>query len=90
MISVLKCLYEAGLRVLSFRIKSERLYKLSQIFGLKRVGHTGTLDPMASGLLVVCFGKYTKLVNELNSLNKDSFTRLTSLFFVNLWVLLIL
>ena len=45
--------------------------KLSQIFGLKRVGHTGTLDPMASGLLVVCFGKYTKLVNELTSLNKD-------------------
>ena len=31
-ISVLKCLYEAGLRVLSFRFKSERLYKLSQIF----------------------------------------------------------
>ena len=45
--------------------------KLSHIFGLKRVGHTGTLDPMASGLLVVCFGKYTKLVNELTSLNKD-------------------
>ena len=29
----------------------------------KKVGHTGTLDPLATGVLVICFGKYTKLVD---------------------------
>lgn len=37
----------------------------------KKVGHTGTLDPLATGVLVVCLGKYTKLVDMLTSLNKE-------------------
>ena len=37
----------------------------------KKVGHTGTLDPLATGVLVVCVGKYTKLVDRLTSLNKE-------------------
>ena len=37
----------------------------------KSVGHTGTLDPLATGVLVVCIGKYTKLVDRLTSLNKE-------------------
>ena len=37
----------------------------------KRVGHTGTLDPLATGVLVVCLGKYTKLVDQLTSLDKE-------------------
>ena len=36
----------------------------------KKVGHTGTLDPLATGVLVIVFGKYTKLVNLLTSLDK--------------------
>lgn len=35
-----------------------------------KVGHTGTLDPMATGVLVICVGKATKLVNYLTSTNK--------------------
>lgn len=35
-----------------------------------RVGHTGTLDPLATGVLVVCVGKATKLVDYLTSSNK--------------------
>lgn len=35
-----------------------------------KVGHTGTLDPIATGVLVVCVGKATKLVNLLTSENK--------------------
>ena len=35
-----------------------------------KVGHTGTLDPMATGILVVCVGKATKLVNLLTCENK--------------------
>ncbi len=44
--------------------------KLNRIFNTKKVGHTGTLDPLATGVLVVCFGKYTKLVDKITALNK--------------------
>lgn len=36
----------------------------------KQVGHTGTLDPLATGVLVVCVGRATKLVNILTCENK--------------------
>lgn len=39
--------------------------KVRAISGVKRVGHAGTLDPLASGLLVVALGRYTKLCNYL-------------------------
>ncbi len=38
--------------------------------GVKRVGHTGTLDPMATGLLMVCIGKATRIVEYLTGLGK--------------------
>ena len=34
------------------------------LMGIKKVGHAGTLDPMATGLLVVCIGKATKVVDS--------------------------
>ena len=37
----------------------------------KKVGHTGTLDPLASGVLVICVERYTKLVDLLTCLNKE-------------------
>ena len=37
----------------------------------KKVGHTGTLDPLATGVLVVCVGKATKLVDMLTSEEKE-------------------
>ena len=45
--------------------------KLNKILGTKKIGHTGTLDPLASGVLVVCVGKYTKLVDKIVSLDKE-------------------
>jgi len=45
--------------------------ELNKILGTKKIGHTGTLDPIATGVLVICVGKYTKLVNLLTSLNKE-------------------
>lgn len=45
--------------------------KLNHIFNTPRIGHTGTLDPLASGVLVCCVGKYTKLVNVLTCLDKE-------------------
>ena len=36
--------------------------KIRKKLGIKRVGHTGTLDPMAEGVLPVCFGKATRII----------------------------
>lgn len=40
-------------------------------FNTKKVGHTGTLDPLATGVLVICIGKATKLVDYLTSTYKE-------------------
>lgn len=40
-------------------------------FGLKKTGHAGTLDPMATGVLVMLLGKATKLSNELMAHDKE-------------------
>lgn len=45
--------------------------ELNHIFSTKRVGHTGTLDPLATGVLVCLIGKYTKLVNLVTSYDKE-------------------
>lgn len=43
----------------------------SKIFKTKKIGHTGTLDPIATGVLVLVIGKATKLVDYLTSLEKE-------------------
>ena len=42
-----------------------------KILGTKKVGHTGTLDPLADGVLVLCVGKATKLVDVITSNDKE-------------------
>lgn len=44
--------------------------KIKKTFQVKRVGHAGTLDPMATGLLIVCTGRMTKTVNSFVTLDK--------------------
>ena len=39
--------------------------EVGKILGTKKIGHTGTLDPMATGVLVMCIGKCTKLVDMI-------------------------
>lgn len=46
-------------------------------FHTRKVGHTGTLDPLATGVLVVCVGKATKLVNLLTSTKKEYIAEVT-------------
>ncbi len=46
------------------------VYRLRPIFGIRKVGHAGTLDPFADGVLLGCVGKATKLVERLMSLPK--------------------
>lgn len=45
--------------------------KLNKLLGTKKIGHTGTLDPLAEGVLVICIGKYTKLVDYITSYDKE-------------------
>ena len=45
--------------------------EISKILHTKKVGHTGTLDPLATGVLVVCLGNYTKLTSLLTSMEKE-------------------
>ena len=42
------------------------VYKIRKASGIKQVGHTGTLDPFAEGVLPVCIGKATRLIEYLN------------------------
>ncbi|HBA44632.1 TPA: hypothetical protein DEG21_02815 [Patescibacteria group bacterium] len=44
--------------------------KLRKILNIKKVGHTGTLDPLASGLLLVATGNSTKLISYLDKARK--------------------
>lgn len=45
--------------------------RMRRLFGQKRVGHAGTLDPMATGVLVVCLGKATRIVEYLTDSVKE-------------------
>lgn len=57
----------------SFDVVNKIRYKLKHTLGVKKikVGHSGTLDPMATGLLIICTGKFTKKLNELQGLPKS-------------------
>ncbi len=45
--------------------------KMRNIIRIKKIGHAGTLDPLASGLLIVCTGKFTKRINEYMAQEKE-------------------
>lgn len=50
----------------SFDVVNKIRWNIKQHFNLKKVkvGHAGTLDPLATGLLVICVGKHTKRIDE--------------------------
>jgi len=45
--------------------------KIRSLIKIKKVGHAGTLDPLATGLLIVCTGKFTKKINEYMGMEKE-------------------
>lgn len=53
--------------ITSFDVVNE----ISHIFGIKKVGHTGTLDPLAEGVMLVAIGKATKIVELLTAKDKE-------------------
>jgi tRNA pseudouridine55 synthase len=51
----------------SFDVVNKLRYKLK----MKKIGHAGTLDPLATGLLIICTGKMTKRIDEFMGLEKE-------------------
>lgn len=45
--------------------------KIRNLIKIKKVGHAGTLDPLATGLLILCTGKFTKKINEYMAQEKE-------------------
>jgi tRNA pseudouridine55 synthase len=45
--------------------------KVRNLVNTKKVGHAGTLDPLATGLLIICTGKFTKKINEYMAKEKE-------------------
>ena len=45
--------------------------KIRNLIRIKKVGHAGTLDPLATGLLIICTGKFTKKINEYQAQEKE-------------------
>ncbi len=57
----------------SFDVVNKLRYAILKKYRLKKfkVGHAGTLDPLASGLLLVCVGKATKTIQQYQGLDKE-------------------
>ena len=57
----------------SFQAVNSLKWNIRKKFQLKKlkIGHAGTLDPLASGLLLICTGKFTKTINELQAQEKE-------------------
>lgn len=57
----------------SFNAVSKIKWLIKKEFKVKKikVGHAGTLDPLASGLLIICTGKYTKRIEEFQAQEKE-------------------
>ena len=57
----------------SFQVVNKIRWEIKQQFNLKKikVGHAGTLDPLANGLLILCTGKFTKRIDEFQAQEKE-------------------
>ncbi len=57
----------------SFDVVNKIRYTILKKYNLKKfkVGHAGTLDPLATGLLLICVGKATKTINQYQGLDKE-------------------
>lgn len=51
--------------------------KLRKLLGIRKIGHAGTLDPLAEGVLVICIGSATKMASYITNMEKEYETELT-------------
>ncbi|MEX0985876.1 MAG: tRNA pseudouridine(55) synthase TruB [Bacteroidales bacterium] len=63
----------------SFDVVNKLRISLRNELGIKKikVGHTGTLDPLATGLMIICTGKATKQIESLTGLDKEYIAEIT-------------
>ena len=63
----------------SFDVVNKIRYAIKKKFDIKKikVGHAGTLDPLATGLLIICCGKMTKRINNFSAMNKTYSGKIT-------------
>ena len=70
-----KALFEAGKVLLIDKpihwTSFDAVRKIRNSIRIKKVGHAGTLDPLATGLLIICTGKFTKKINEYMAQEKE-------------------
>ncbi|MFA7444360.1 MAG: tRNA pseudouridine(55) synthase TruB [Flavobacteriaceae bacterium] len=67
-------LIDKPLRWSSFQAVNKIKYTLKRKYNLPKsfkIGHAGTLDPLATGLLIICTGKFTKRIPELQGMVKE-------------------
>ena len=66
-------LFDKPLYWTSFDLVNKVRIMIKRTFGLKdlKVGHAGTLDPLATGLMIICTGKATKNIDEFRDLDKE-------------------
>ncbi len=66
-------LIDKPLQWTSFQVVKKLRGAIQKYFNIKKikVGHAGTLDPLATGLLVICTGKFTKNINQLQAETKE-------------------
>lgn len=65
--------FDKPLRWTSFAVVSKIRYHISRKLGVKKikVGHAGTLDPLATGVMIICTGKATKRIEEFQYHTKE-------------------
>lgn len=66
-------LFDKPLNWTSFQVVNKVRWLIKQRCKIKKikVGHAGTLDPLATGLLIICTGKFTKRIQELQGAEKE-------------------
>jgi tRNA pseudouridine55 synthase len=64
-------LVDKPMRWTSFDVVNKIRNALKKKYGKIKVGHAGTLDPLATGLLIICTGKFTKRIDEYQAQEKE-------------------
>ena len=66
-------LFDKPLNWTSFQLVNKVRWLIRKTFKVKKikVGHAGTLDPLATGLLIICTGKFTKRIEEFMGQEKE-------------------
>lgn len=72
-------LFDKPYKWTSFDAVNKIKWHLKRSYGLKKikVGHAGTLDPLATGLLIICIGKQTKQIENIQSMPKEYYAKIS-------------